>query len=102
MPKTAPATGAPITEPNPPLRPAINITRRSSRDNRSVRASQSASAPPIWTAVPTLATEPPKSRVTTGAMNPSGAIRSGTSRRFRWTSSINRLFPRAVAAPKVA
>ena len=49
--------------------------------------------------IPTLAIEPPKSSVTTGAMKLNGAMRRGTSWRFRCTSSINRLLPRSAAPP---
>ena len=77
----------------------MSITRRSSLLSRNVRASQSASVPPICTAVPTLAMDPPKSNVTTGDRKLSGAMRSGTSWRFKCTSSMSRLLPRSAGPP---
>jgi hypothetical protein len=91
----------PNTEPKPAAMPHISSTGRSSRASLKARASWSASAPPICTAVPSRPTEAPNRCEMTVASSTSGAMRSGSAWRGWWISSISRLLPPSERPPSL-
>jgi hypothetical protein len=100
MPKMAPESGVPKTEPKPALMPAISRMRRWCGASRSGLESWSASEAPVWIAVPSRPAEPPNRCVRKVPTRTSGVIRSGITSCGSWISSRMRLLPGSTIVPR--